>query len=429
MFKLKYNIFVSIHVFFNLINYILLIKIFGISSKADAYYISVTILAALQSIMAMPIEQFMFFYNDYKKENRQKSSHFYFECFSLVLLIGIIAFVLLELLCIPIIKLFAFGIDLSRLAILKELMMINIIGLVVYPLYSLNDRFLNAEQKFSIPYILMGIPTFFVSMSLLGLFLTKSNYIQSLAWARTVGVILCALIETFIVLKILGKIEFRKPTKKLIDFIKNSTMTRIGYGIHDILAPMIINNVLVMFSTGAVSIYYLAKKIADTLNLVAIGPAERILSAKISELFPAKQIEKIKSLSKEFSSKSVIMFILAVSIIFIINPYLLKYLSSKNLTLDDINTVNFMFLALSGWLFIVWQERPYLFINIASKKSKYMIISNGMFIVLFPILIFLLKNSLNLFAIPASAIISQYVTYNFQKFFANRLIREAVNEQ
>lgn len=73
MFNLKYNLLVLIQIIFSILNTVLLISNFGVSSESDAYLLSCSILAVFQLILVMPVMQFLPFYNEYKIVSVKKS--------------------------------------------------------------------------------------------------------------------------------------------------------------------------------------------------------------------------------------------------------------------------------------------------------------------------------------------------------------------
>src|SRR6185369_13884104 len=114
MFKLKYNAIALYQVLIGLLSSVMMVRVFGVSEQADAYLIACSIIASLQLIQIMFVEQFMFFYNDLKVQSCENARNFYNAAISISLLTGVLFCIVFFLSTTPLIKLFAFGIDGER---------------------------------------------------------------------------------------------------------------------------------------------------------------------------------------------------------------------------------------------------------------------------------------------------------------------------
>lgn len=77
MFNLRYNFLAVYNLILAWLSSVLLIRVLGVSAKADAFLIASNIIASLQFVQTMFVEQFIFFYNDLKVNDRQNAREFY----------------------------------------------------------------------------------------------------------------------------------------------------------------------------------------------------------------------------------------------------------------------------------------------------------------------------------------------------------------
>ena len=178
MFNIKYNFLVLIQIFLNAVNALLLIKVFGVSKQVDSYLLAISIISTIQLLQLVLTEQFLVFYTDLKIASINKSNDFYNANLFLSCVIGIVSVIILYLFGGLVLKVFSFNIDAQRLDYLKNIFPVLLLGLIFMPVTALNERLLNAEMRFSIPYILSCLPILFVVLAQLTVcFLNQNNII------------------------------------------------------------------------------------------------------------------------------------------------------------------------------------------------------------------------------------------------------------
>lgn len=399
MFKLKYNILVIVQILLNLLNATLLINIFGVTAKADAYLISTSIFLSLQFIQGMSIEQFTQFYNDVKVKNIEDSHVFYNSALIFTIFIGALSLVLFTLGTNMIINIFAQNIDSERFTYLLKLLKILFIGSAVMPIICLNERLFIAEMRISISYILQIIQILFVVIMQVFLLLTHSTNIELLAWALSMGRIVATCLSLYIAFKIIP-FKFTLWHKTLIPFIKNSLIIKIGDNIPNFILPIIINNILSSLGTSVASCYYYALKIVEILNNISIGPQSKILKSEISKYISNCQYAEIIKSSKNFIIKMSIVFIIAGIATYFIQEPILKFISANKLTQENLTQIALIFLVLAIYYYFKLVEYPYLTTCITAKKGRIIILSNLIFLLMFSILVYFLIKIIGIFAIP-----------------------------
>jgi lipid II flippase MurJ-like protein len=409
MFNFRYNILAVYQVILGLLNSLLLIRVFGVSNKADAYLMASSIVASLQFVQLMVVEQFMFFYNDLKVEDRQNARDFYTSAVTFALLSGGIFYLVYALAVHPLIKVFAFGIDGERYQLLRSVLQIMFVGVVADSANTINQRLLNAEMRFSIPYILNSLQSLFAVLLLLYLMATKNTSVELIAAARTCGICVACL-GGFAVLRRMGfsfRPSLRHPALK--PFIKNSITMRFGLNIHNLLLTPITNNVLACLPSGFPSYFYYAQKLHQVVGSVVISPCYSVFHARVSRQWSEQNLAGIRENIRHFLPLATVSFVATTALAFYLLPTALGIVSSRSLGASDIAFIRSMFLAMIPWYLIALVESPFLSVCIASKRSSVLIASNSLFIAAYFLLSLLLVSSTGIYTIPFALSTAQVI--------------------
>ena len=407
MFKFKYNFLVIIQIILGIVNYVLLLRVFGVSTQSDAYLLATSSLFVLFTLVTFPISQFIPYYNELKAKSIKESHHFYNSSIFFALSLGIIFALLINLFLPIIIKLFAFNIDLERYNLFKIMLQILSFGLVFYPINQINEQLFNAEMKFSVPYILSCIPLGLVTLLQIGMICFHKTNIIHLATAQSIGLFVIALFGTIYIHKTLIHFKFVKWHKLLIEEIKNSITLKLGEFGWGIAIPMLFNNFLVSFPKGYISYFYYAKKILDIANNFTIGPSARILRSKISKLLVQKDYSEIKIITKNFLLIGGIAFIIVLFSAYTLQTPILKLVTANKLNVEDFKIITLIFLTLCPWYFVIFLETPFASITQMGKKANEILVINIIFLIIFAPILFILKPIFGIYALGISTSIAQ----------------------
>ena len=403
MFNIKYNFLVGIQIIVGILNTALLMRVFGVSVQSDAYLLSSSILISLQGIQNMLIIQFIHFYNDEKVKSQEAANKFYNCSLLFAFIFGLLSFLVFYLFLNQIIHLFVMNIDIERLKVLKQLLFISTAVLVFYPVMSINEAILNAEMRFSIPYILNTIPSASVVCAQIVLLYLSSKNITILAVAQSIASLVVAIAGTIYISRKLIPFRLQYWHGIMPKFIKNSFEIASGHAFYGIMFNLVLNNFLVLFSNGIVSCYYYAKKIIDISTVFSLGPSRSILRSNISKSLANKDLDKIKLYIKKFLKLSALVFFIVVLFAFFLQGPVIKLISNNGIDSIQIKQISYLFLGLLPWSFIELIGIPFAQLNIAAKKSLYLIIANVCFIITIILPLYLLKDVLHLYAIiPAT---------------------------
>ena len=422
MFNIKYNFLVLIQIFFSLLNAALLVNVFGISAESDAYLLSCSILVVIQLILTMPVFQFIPFYNDLKNKSIKESQNFYNFLFLFSLVYGITICLILCCNLDLLIKIFTLHIDASRLLILRKLLAVSILGSMFYTILEVNTQLLNAEMKFSLPYILNALPNAFCVIIQLYLISSHKNDIFLLAYGQALSLFIAAFIGTLYIFSHLIKFRFVYKFVNIFSFIKNSITMQFGNSIYHICFPIILNNFLASMPQGNISCFYYAKKVLEILNSFTIGPSARILKSKIAKSFSKMEKVVILHLSKRYMIFSTLIFCVGIFLAYFIQVPILQVVSNFKLNNNDIQLIQKIYLSLCPWYFFMMIENPYVLINIMSKKSSIITIINSSFILICFIIMFLLSRYFNIYTIGIATMFAQLMNFIWHRLYAKNIL-------
>ncbi len=422
MFNIRYNMLAIFQVTLSIINSILLIRLFGVSYQTDSYLMAIAIITALQLLQLMTVEQFMYFYHDLKIKSIEEAHKFYSATITFSIIVGIATVIVLLPGINFIINIFAHDLDPLRIDLLKNILFILILGLIFNPMNYVNQRLLNAEMKFSLPYILESFYLLFISLSLFYILFSNDLNIVVLAYANVIG-FLFAFILSFVIINRQGiSIKPRKFHPLMSKFIKNSLSMKFGHNIHNILFVPVTNNILALLPIGFASYFYYAQMIIVGINAVVMGPQNRVLLSNVSTLWTEKKKDKITQLIKRYLKLFVPIFIVSLIIAYFLIPTILNIISSGKLSAIDLTYIQMVFLGLAVWYVIIMAESAFVSVGMASKNSKIFILTNSIFILVYFTLSLLLVNSLGIFAIPIAAVIGQIINFIIYSNYTFKLL-------
>ena len=428
MFKIKYNIIIIIQIILGIINYILLLKTFGVSVQSDSYLLSISALTLLFSLITLPIGQFMQYYNDAKVVSVKRSQDFYNGSIIFAIIIGVFFSIFLHILMPVLIKLFAYNIDADRYNLFKSLLDILLYGLILYPVNQINSQLFNAEGKFSLPYILSIIPTLLVVLVQVIMIFNKSPNIMYLAIAQSFGLLMIAILGTSYIFLTIIRFKFVLCPQKLFSEIKNSSIMYSGSIIWSSVSSILFNNFLVLFPTGYISYFYYAKKILDICNSITIGPSSKILNANISKYISQGKKDSIYHDSKKFIKVGGILFCVIIICAYFIQPLILNLITSNKFNSNDIRLIQMLFLILCPWYLIMFMNQPFASITHMAKRAKESLLTDITFLLLSASLLFLTRPFLGIFSLGIATSFAQLANFILYIIFSKRVMKQLLHD-
>ncbi len=407
-FKLKYNFLVFIQVGLGLVNFALTLKIFGVGIQADSFYISMTIISAINLLQLLFIEQFIYFYHELSIKDKKSAHSFYQVVISLTLITQILLCFCFYIFLEKIILIFTSNLDAQRFSSILTFLKISILSIFLFPFITINTNLFNAEMKFSLPYIIQIIPGLANSVILIVLVFKVVNAdIKYLAYSTVAAMSTSAIIQIYFVSKIGIQLKFALRHPMLWKFIKNSFTMRFGHNMHGFIVKPIISRVLTSLPIGYASSYSYAEKILSIIQSIIVGPSLSIVRSQISLNYSSKEYLKIKQIIKDYLKHSLSLMIPSVGIAYLVIPFALDFVSSKNIKMDEILRIKYIFAALSVWYLLLLVESPFVLIIVAARNSFLFIRTNTISITIIFIVSFLFKSYFGVYIIPLVLVLGQ----------------------
>lgn len=430
MFNIKYNILVISQILFGLLNTIIFLKTFGVTEATDAYFITLTVIAFIQLFYVLPIEQFMFFYIEKKKLNKENANLFFKKTFYAVFVYAFFLTILIFIFSEFISSLFISNDKVSLLQGINEYFEYFLVGIFFMPLNYLFDRYLNAEMKFSIPYILENLYAIMLLCSYGVMYFLEIYLILYLVIAQALGYFIGFIFRFIIVSKHIGTFKIYSMKLSELNELKQLVKNSFGVGFSNIIYQStnpIITNVLSHFESGIPTLFYYAQKILFIVYNVVVGPSLRIYQSKLSHFWEDRSFLKSKKFILKFMGFTLIMFSFFSSITYFITPFIFEYIKPD--LKEKIYLIQSIFFSLAVWYLVVVIEQAIGVFVAISKNSTIYIINNTLFISIFSIFSLILIKNLEIYTIAISALIAQIVSFILYTIYAMRFFKKSTISQ
>lgn len=428
VFNLKYNLLAIFNIIINAANSILIMKIFGISYQADVYTIITAMNVALTLIPALLYQQFMYFYNDAKTISIENAKEFYNVTFKITLIFSIIFVASLTLLNESLFYIFANNLDSARLNLGLKANLINLLCFLFIPLTSVNSTLLNAESKFSVPFILRSVPPVFTSVALISMLFTHNFDLLVVMYAILLGYIVSFAIQIFLLYKLkLFSFDLKLKHPLLFAFLKNSITMQLGNNINNLLIIPVKTNILVLFPEGYPALFGYAERFVSILQQILIGPSSTILQSKISRFWSEKNVIMIKDLTKQFLKNGLAFLIPSIIVLYVVLPSLFNILIKEEVSGEKLLVVQILTFLLGVNLLQRVFEMPYLLMLFSAKNSLFIIMNNTRNIIITCVTIFASYQLVGIYSI-AFGLIAGMLHNNLMTFLqAKKELKKLVN--
>lgn len=406
---MKYNVYAVVQMGLRTAVALLLVRIFGVSPGIDAYFIAVSVLATLQAFEFLFVEQFMYFYSDAKKISVESASAFYSFSFSIALLVGAL-FALICLFGAKILSLFfASGLDAVRLSELRRILPLLAPMAFLAPAAYINDRILNAEEKFSFSYISAIFSLFLLLLFQLWMLRSGVKDAGMMAIGSSLEAVLAFMAGVFFCHRsgFLPKPVFKHSFGRA--YIRNSFAMRAGHGIYGLAFGFVTNNALASLPGGAVSYFNYAQRIVSVAHTVVTGPPLRVLQSKVASAWSSGRILAVKEAVYEYARGSLLLFFGAAAAAWFAIPYILGLAGGRALTSVDISYIRIVFVCLAAWYAVVILEAAFVSVCVAAKDSRIFIVTNSFFSVFYWLAVSAFLPRFGVYALAMGAVAAQSV--------------------
>jgi len=426
MFKLKYNFLALLQVMISFLNYFLLIKVFGVSDATDAYLIVSAIFSSLLLLQMFTTEQFIYFYNDIKAKSLENAYIFYGFALSIAIMTALGTFIISYLGSTFILHFFINTTDVSRGHLIELFFNIAIVELLFTPIQSINQKLMNAEMHFTMPYILNIIPILFVLVTMMYLYYYQMKNIDLLIYAKVIGAFFTLIISFVIVKQMSIPIKLSLKHSQLKYFIHNSFTMRFGHNIHNFLFTPITTNILTALPSGYASYFYYAMKIATIVNGLVVGPSSNVFQSRFSNEWSHQQIASAKRILWKYMRTVVPLITVSSFIGYFLLPSVLHFVSDK-FSIESLHMIQILFMGLMVWQFIILIESGSVFILIVENKSKIFIYTNLIFSFMYFGFSNLFLDLFSIYAIIYSLILAQITNFLIYTYYGKKILKQRLN--
>lgn len=376
--RFKYNILAALQVLFSLLFYFQLASTFGATSQSDSFLVSFSIITAVQLLQLMFVEQSLFFYQQNKSESEYKAKTFYLNALGFSVLVGFFFYVIFYILSDKFVELYlVFGKG-GDTELMKNIFFYFCLGLLVYPATYVNDRVLNAEGKFSLPYISETLP--YVSMFLYFLYFKIANKvpdIHDVAISRVVGMAGGLLVTSSVLIKNgFFKYKYIKLEVDFLTFVRNSFMMRLSHNINNFGVNFIVNSFLISLPEGFASIYHYAFKGVTIIKQIIVGPLYRVFQTELTEILYSKKFENIRDLTGGFEKKSIILYVVLLVVSWFLIEPVLNFIMPLKFESVVIRNISIYFLMIGCWHAFMVAELSKITLYMAIKDFKVFLLAN-----------------------------------------------------
>lgn len=417
----RYNGLALLNVLLQLINSVLNLNVFGVGIESDALFVSNLIVASLSFISLFWMEQFWVFYSEIRCASKEKAVRFY----RTVLTLSMLAQALFVAACLGgldgLFALFTGAMEPDRLAVLRPVLMIQLVGFLLFPMGQINAVILNAEGRIGAGYALQLLPQGFSAIAFCYFLLWGGRDPRTYALVGVIGG--GAMVLTQFLLMSKQGVTYRPSFKhgRYAAFLKGSLLLRLGQNINNFLQQPIITGTLTGFAEGAASVYTYARRFAEILYSLTIGPEFLVLRQLVNDRYPTGKALAIRAGFRKFY-KGMLLIVPLGLIAWVCLVPAISFVTGGRIegrVLVEIRNVFTLFL---GWILLLAIEQPFVVLLLAAKRNSLFVVENILYVGILFASISVLAPLLGILSLPLALIAAQASNVGINTFFGSRLL-------
>ncbi|MDD5296566.1 MAG: hypothetical protein PHU46_06595 [Rhodocyclaceae bacterium] len=378
---IKYNILAAVGAVVGILNTILTWKLFGASQEADVWLLGLAVMNTLSMLVLVGVDQFLVFYTGILTKRSDEAGLFVSFSAGWALLSGV-AFALVCLAAADLVVSW-FGDGLSPNTKFSAVSVLTLLlpQVAAAPLVHVARCALNAHGKYGRSYALSLIAPGILLLALLYFVAAGGGGALPLGWtsaaAAAVQLTACGIMLRPWYAPWRGPVpaDFRA-------LVANSVGMRIGHSFHNFMFGLILNNALSHLAPGMISIFQYAKRFADGVSSVTVGPQNNIYHARQAQAWATHDLHRFRANVKSFLTITSPLFVSAAILTVVCMPWLLGLLSQAE-DANTVYTIKTTFTVLMVWQAIVAVETIFVGVVVTSRQSAVLICVNGVFVGLF----------------------------------------------
>lgn len=419
---------ISILNFLNLLNVllsllfqVLLVRAFGAGIETDIYYLVIGVIQFVNVLyIGFIVDLYIPIYNDVKVKNEEEAKRFTGAVFILLFTVSVFFTVLSYIFATELVRMFATGFTPEKIASSVKPLKILCISIVFSSLTIFLNSALQANLFLLITYLTALITPLFNVLALL--FFSRQHGIEAVIYSIVVASILNFLILLIYYHKKIGW-KFSNPfvEPEIANLLKQNLPVRAGSLLYLLKGP-IYTNFLSFFPTGYITLVSYVNSILNILIRVTNSPSNQILYVRTSILLSKRNFEYIKEILYQTIMSNTILFIGAIIPVLLVFKKLFGLLFVPRVTLEQISSMFFLFIAFVPLYLILSFEVPFSYITVSMKKGLKILQINAIFLIIYALLLFSGKNLLGIYTLPLASFLAQfYNTFSYARVVENEL--------
>ena len=398
---------------------ILLIRLFGASFEVDAYYLSIGIIQFINAnFTGFLTDLYIPVYNDINVKNREESEKFTGALFVLMVILGIFLSLFVFIIAPYIVKLFASGFPVDKIAFSTKLLRILSASILFSSLSSAINSTLNANLFMLRTYSAGLITPIFNLIAFL--FFTKTYGIQAIIYSSVFGSMVSFSVLFFYLLRNIG-LRISNPfiQPDISSLLKQNISIRAGNLVYFLKDP-ITTNTLSFFPTGYITLYTYANSIFNVLFTVINSPILQTFYVKISNLISKRANEELRYILSYTIKSNILLFITALMFIVLISKETFSFLFALKITTSQLTVLYNLFLAFIPFYFIMSFEIPLVNFTFAMREGRKVLQISLFFIILYCLFLVAGIRLLGVYIIPVAMSLAQLRSATAYARFVNK---------
>lgn len=424
MFKLGYNILAGLQVVVGIANTFVIVYALGISNKADAYLLAMSITQAIGLLTVLFVEQVVIFYAAAQVKNKELASLFAGNAITIAILTGGIFAISLVLLPSTWSHIFASRAGAETISFTDKMLPILAVAVFGQSVCVVLNGLLNVHKLYAWPYVLSIIPSV---ATLVGVFALAqyTNYGPlGLAVPFSTGVMIQLLFLVGLLKKSHITLRWTGVHPDTINFVKNSFTMRLAHNFHQFFSLLIINTFLSGFAQGSIALFQYAKRAVSAVSMIATGPINNVYTSEVAKKLSLNDGQGIVYNRKKYHLAVIPLFLIGSLILIPLLPYVISFVVQNQVSSDDLKLLRWLSTALVIWNFIIVVETPYVTITVAAKRSYTLMMVNATFMLTFWMLSLFLTPHMGAVGLPAAGASAQIISILVFAYLSRKILTD-----
>ena len=239
----------------------------------------------------------------------------------------------------------------------QEFMDVYIFMVMIHSVLTYNKKILNLEHSYASVYL---VDIFVYGVNLLAVLFLLDGEVLLLAYSTIFSSLVVVLWQQW---RMFSLNNFRyhfvfydeQLTREIFKSSLKLNAASILYGFKDIVVAL----VFTAAGSGIYSLYSYASKFVGAVSAIVCNPIENVYAAQISHIVAKKQVTKAINSVKKVIVKTSLGIVFSCAIIYFSLPYILKIMITDGISVDQIDTVQYIFVILSAYSLLKAIELPF----------------------------------------------------------------------